>query len=81
MNLEQIRALVRDMLDRGTLPHEKCVITWFGPGTGQRCVVCGVVIVPADIECECEHPRGGLLRFHQECFAAWDEARQDMAPA
>ena len=81
MNLDRIRAVVRAMLDRGDLPLEKCFITWFGPGTGEPCVVCGTVITPADIECECEHPRGGLLRFHQTCFAAWDDARQDMAPA
>lgn len=81
MNPERIRAVVRAMLDRGDLPLEKCFITWFGPGTGERCVVCGAVITAADIECECDHPRDGLLRFHQACFAAWDEARQDMAPA
>ena len=72
MNLDRIRAVVREKLDSGDLPPEKCFITWFGPGSGQLC---------ADIECECEHPRGGLMRFHQACFAAWDEARQDMAPA
>jgi len=31
---------VRDKLQRGDLPREKCLITWFGPGSGQRCVVC-----------------------------------------
>ena len=81
MDLEAIRAAVREKLDRGDLPFEKCFITWFGPGSGQSCIVCNLVIARADIECECEHPRGGLMRFHQACFAVWDDTRQDMAPA
>ena len=68
MSLDGIHAVVREKLDRGDLPPQKCLITWFDPGSGQLCV-------------ECEHPRGGLMRFHQACFAAWDEAREDMAPA
>lgn len=51
-----LRTLVRDKLERGSVPREKCLITWFGPGSGQRCV--------------------GVLRFHQPCFAVWDETRQ-----
>jgi hypothetical protein len=81
VNLDRIRAVVREKLDSGDLPPEKCLITWFGPGSGQLCVVCERAIPPAEIECECEHPRGGVMRFHQACFAVWDEARQDMAPA
>jgi len=52
------------------------LITWFGAGSGQRCVACEGVIGPQEIECECEHPRRELLRFHQTCFAAWDAERQ-----
>lgn len=81
MTVDRLREVVREKLARGDLPQEKCFITWFGPGSGQRCVVCEGVILPAEIECECEHPRGGLIRFHHVCFATWDEARQDMAPA
>ena len=76
MELNGLRALVRDKLQRGDLPREKCLITWFGPGSGQRCVVCDRAIGSSDIECECDHPRGDVLRFHQTCFAAWDETRQ-----
>ena len=76
MDLDRARTLAREKLERGDLPHEKCVITWFGPGSGQRCVVCEATIERADVECECEHPRGGVIRFHQTCFVAWDDARQ-----
>jgi hypothetical protein len=76
VDLEGLRALVRERLDRGAVPQEACRITWFGPGSGQCCILCERVIRPTEIECECEHPRGGVIRFHQLCFAAWDEARQ-----
>ena len=79
MDLNELRVLVRDKLQRGELPPEKCALTWFGPGSGLLCVVCERTIHRTDIECECEHPRGGLIRFHQACFAAWDEARPDEA--
>ena len=68
--------MIRGKLDRGELPREKCLITWFGPGSGQPCVACERVISPPETECECEHPRGDVLRFHQTCFAAWDDERQ-----
>ncbi len=92
MDLDRIRTMIREKLESGQLPPEKCLITWFGPGSGQRCVACERVIgpqeiececehprgelLPQEIECECEHPRGELLRFHQTCFAAWDDERQ-----
>jgi hypothetical protein len=81
VDVEQIRVIVRTKLDRDELPSEKCSVTWFGPGSGQRCVVCERTIAPSEIECECEHPRGGVIRFHQACFAVWDHTRIDMTPA
>jgi hypothetical protein len=78
VELDRVRVTVREKLERGEVPREKCLITWFGPGSGQRCVVCDQVIRQVEVECECEHPRGDILRFHQTCFVAWDEARQEM---
>jgi hypothetical protein len=74
--LDELRSVVRERIERGILPRDKCQITWFGRGSGQSCVVCDAVIEPAEIEVECEHPRGDLLRFHQACFGIWDELRQ-----
>ncbi len=76
MNLDGVRIAAREKLERGDLPREKCLITWFGPGSGQSCVVCATIIEQADVECECEHPRGNVIRFHQTCFTAWDGERQ-----
>ena len=77
---EELRTTIREKLAVGLLPREKCSVTWFGPGTGQRCVACERAITRQDIECECEQV-DGLLRFHQPCFTVWDEERQDAAGA
>lgn len=76
MELDELRSLTRDRLQRGELPREKCQVTWFGPGLGQRCDLCHGPITRSEIECECEHATAGILRFHQACFAVWDEERQ-----
>jgi len=81
MDLDELRMAIRDKLARGTLPREKCQVTWFGPGTGQRCVACDRFIGRHEIECECEQSAGDVLRFHQSCFAMWDDERQDTASA
>ena len=76
MELDQLRSLTRDKLQRGELPRDKCQVTWFGPGVGEPCALCHRAISRTEIECECEQPSGGTLRLHQACFAVWDEERQ-----
>lgn len=78
MELDALRLLTRDRLQSRELPREKCQVTWFGPGIGQPCVLCRRTIARLEIECECEHPGGDTLRFHQACFAIWDEERQQL---
>ena len=79
MQEEKIRAMIRQKLMGHRLPLVKCQITWFGPGSRQTCAACETEIAPDQIECECEHPDGAVLRFHRECFAWWDEIRQVFA--
>ena len=81
METDELRTTIREKLARGTLPREKCLVTWFGPGTGQRCVACERLISRHEIECECEQNATDVLRFHQSCFAVWDDERQDAAGA
>jgi hypothetical protein len=81
MDQDELRMTIREKLARGVLPREKCQITWFGPGAGHRCVACERVIGRQEIECECDQAVAGLLRFHQSCFAVWDEERQDAEDA
>jgi hypothetical protein len=81
MGPDELRMTIREKLAGGTLPREKCQVTWFGPGTGQRCVACERLIGRQEIECECEQSTSDVLRFHQACFATWDDERQDTAGA
>lgn len=81
MGATEVRLKVREKLERGALPREKCQVTWFGRGSGLRCEACDEPVSPGQIECECEHPRGHLLRLHQACFVVWDTERQAPAPA
>jgi hypothetical protein len=76
MELDELRSLTRERLQRGELPREKCQVTWFGPGVDEPCALCGRSIPRLEIECECEQSSGPALRFHQACFAIWDEERQ-----
>lgn len=78
MELDELRSLTRDRLQRGELPREKCQVTWFGPGVGQPCVLCQCPVARLEIECECEQPGGATLRFHQACFAVWDDERRQL---
>ena len=77
MEPQTLRAMIQQRIERGSLPREKCLVTWFGPGSGRACDACSRLIGKHEIECECEHPRGGVLRFHQACFAIWDQQRGD----
>ncbi len=81
MELDELRSLTRDKLQRGELPRDKCQVTWFGPGIGQPCALCGRTITRLEIECECEQATGAGLRFHQVCFSIWDEERQQLYAA
>lgn len=79
MDQNELRMTIREKLARGALPREKCQVTWFGPGAGHPCAACEQPISRHQIECECEQPVEGLLRFHQACFAVWDDERRDTA--
>ena len=54
MELDELRSLTRDRLQRRELPREKCQVTWFGPGVGQPWALCHRPVTRLEIECECE---------------------------
>ena len=54
MGATEVRLKVREKLERGVLPREKCQVTWFGRGRGLTCEACDEPVTPAQIECECE---------------------------
>ena len=76
MDQQGLRNAIVRKLAHGLLPGEKCQMTWFGPGAGQSCACCDKPILATEVECECDRPSGGVIRFHQRCFALWDTLRQ-----
>ena len=67
-----------DLLDRvrrsilaGLLPKDHCLATWYGKGTGRRCLACDQAITPAEVEVECDLPDGSTVRLHSRCYDLW----------
>lgn len=58
--------------------HREPLRTWAGRGTGANCSFCGQSIRSQEVEYEIELPPAGTgrtLRFHFNCYRAWDAAQ------
>ena len=71
---------LREKLRSGALPQSRAGHTWVGPGSARPCVACDLVIARDDTEVECDDPAGRPLRFHRECFDAWEVERNGHGP-
>jgi hypothetical protein len=71
MDIDRLRQKLRS----GALPRDRTSRTWVGPGSARTCMACDQNIARDDIEVECDAGDGRPLRFHKECFDAWDEER------
>ena len=74
MDKNELRARIKALLACGALPGEDCVVTWYGPGRGNRCAACDERILATDIEVACDLPGGGTLYFHSPCYDLWHAA-------
>ena len=78
MNEEDLRAMVRALLQSRVLPGRRPDRTWGRPGRNLACSVCTLPIGRDEIELEV-HFALDVYRVHTECFAAWqreaDEGR------
>ena len=72
MDTSALTTTIREKLATGTLPRERCRITWFGPGTGQLCAACERRILAPEVECECEITDGQPIFLHRACFEVWN---------
>ncbi len=59
-------------LRSGALPRSRRAKTWIGPGSARPCMACDQTIARDDTEVECDDLNGQPLRFHKECFEAWE---------
>jgi hypothetical protein len=70
-----VRSVVRWKIDAGTLLTATPEKVWVGPGVGEPCSACDLVVAATDIEYEIDLPGGRALRFHQKCLAVWHAER------
>lgn len=60
---------IRHRILAGHLPKEGCLATWYGKGTGLRCMACDQAITRAEVECDL--PDGSTVRLHSRCYDVW----------
>ena len=70
-------AAARAKVVNGTLRHDALHEAWSGKGSGQSCDGCEQAIVATDFEIEADFLGGQALRFHAECFTAWQRAAEE----
>ena len=69
-------AAVRAKVAGGSLPRIAAAKTFYGHGEGKFCCACDLIVGRHEIEVEADFEGAIILRFHVECFRAWEEARQ-----
>ena len=68
-------AIIRGRLRVGMLPSDAPTKIWSGYGSGQLCDACGERIAVGAPEDEVVFTHSVTLRFHQGCFALWQEEK------
>ena len=72
------RQRIRHRIERGTLPRDRTIEMWHGPGFGQTCDGCGLTISTADRMSLVCADDWKLIRLHDHCFNLWDEERRPL---
>lgn len=75
---QRIAALVHD----GALPLIVQAEVTAGPGSGKRCIACGLPVVFTQSEYDAEYQHGGTqhLNLHRACYVIWQaECRREIA--
>jgi hypothetical protein len=67
-----------ERIDAGLLPRVPPVRTWGGPGSGLTCSLCDQPITASEPEFELQLEAAVPVRFHRECHAIWDYARESV---
>jgi hypothetical protein len=80
MDETQLRLIARVRLETDALPRAGLRHLRSGPGVGERCMLCGRAISPADTQFEMERAdtaRGGrYLTMHARCHAVYEFERE-----
>jgi hypothetical protein len=67
---------MREGIRSDCLPDVDCLVTWFGPGRGEVCVVCASRILGSDVSVACDLPGGRTVQFHARCYEKWLASRR-----
>jgi hypothetical protein len=77
MDQQALRVLIRQKLTDRSLPHNGIPKVWGGPGNGEICDACALVIERNQFVMEgasTDFSKQGV-QFHVECFYVWDSER------
>jgi hypothetical protein len=75
MNEEAIRGIIREKLERGSLPRRQSDRTWGGRGSGRACAACDQEIPASASEIEDRDEGGATLVFHARCHSLLNQER------
>lgn len=67
-----------ERIDAGLLPRVPPLRTWGGPGSGLACSLCDQPITSSEPEFELQLEAAVPVRFHRECHAIWEYARESV---
>lgn len=83
MEPNAIRALIREKLEDGRLPHNSMPRFWGGPADGEICDACDQPITKKQLVMEgiastlSDRPKEKKpIQFHVSCFQIWDAERR-----
>ncbi len=74
--LDVVRAVVRQRLRTGRLPHESAPVIVGGPGAGGTCAACGRPLETRHLVMELPSRSAAELHLHADCFMLWDQVRR-----
>jgi hypothetical protein len=74
-----VRQLIRDRIDNGSLPCDRTIELWHGPGFGQTCDGCGLAITITDLMYLICADDWRAIRLHEDCFVLWEEEKRTAA--
>jgi hypothetical protein len=69
--MDALRTRIEEGIRDGSLPATDCLVTWYGRGRGQVCVVCSQRILGSDVAIDCDLPGGTTAWFHAPCYELW----------
>lgn len=85
MEADAIRIRIRDKLKTGRLPYDSMPRFWGGPGDGERCDACDLLITKEQLVMEgiskVVDNKKKPIQFHVVCFQLWDHERRESSSA